>query len=802
MGTLKRAAVRGWELTVRTARYLFSRTLKQLLVLAALFAAGCLLGAGLLVYALIIIFSRDLPDVMTMKNYRPPTVTTIYDRKNQVAAEYYVEKRVVLPYAEIPETIKKATLAIEDDKFFHHGGVDFMGIFRAAVVNLRAGEVVQGGSTITQQVAKVMFLSRERTFARKLKEFLLAREMERNFSKEEILEIYLNQIYYGHGCYGVEAAAQIYFDKGVKELTLGETALLAGLPKAPNSYSPFNNPKGALHRRDLVINRMLGSRYITKEEAEKAENEPLTLAQLKKTPNDVPYFAEHVRRHLYNKFGSEKLYQEGLKVYTTLDTAWQKRAQEALREGIEEDDRRLGWRGPVGQIDLSKAAPDWQALNPARKKTTDEEFFAKGARLKAVVRKVEPEKIFVEVNGVDAAIDQPWFAWAHPVDPKTDGRSFGPVKDATKLVKPGAVIEVKLLETIKKGQLKLMLDQEPVLQGALVCIDYGTGEMRALVGGYDFEKSSFNRAVQAYRQPGSAFKPVIYAAAMDKGFTPATIVIDSPLTLEGSEEEANWKPGNFGNEFYGPTTIRTGIIESRNIVSVKVLDAIGIRYLLEYAANLGITSKLEDNLSIALGSSGVSLLELTSVYGVIANQGLRNEPYFIRRIEDLSGRVIEAAEPQSRQAMPEDTAFLMTNVMTGVVEEGTGQAVRALGVPTAGKTGTTNDFNDAWFIGYTSGVVAGVWIGRDQEETIGRSETGGRAAAPIWLDFMRGVIGGLQIKPFVPPKNIVFARINKYNGALAAPDDPDSLFEGFREGTEPNEFGPKTANKKPAPAAH
>ncbi|MBI3793816.1 MAG: PBP1A family penicillin-binding protein [Nitrospinae bacterium] len=651
--------------------------------------------------------------------------------------------------------------------------------------------MVQGGSTITQQVAKVMFLSRERTFARKLKEYLLSKRIENHFKKEEILEIYLNQIYYGHGTYGVEAAARLYFDKGVGDLSLGELATLAGLPKAPNSYSPFNNPRAAVRRRNLVINRMLGSGYITKEMAQTATEEKLKLGKLKKTPNDVPYFAEHVRRHLFTKYGSSKLYHQGLKVYTTLDESWQINAQNTLMNGIEVDDRRIGYRGALGFIDPSKEKPNWDDINPPQKKTASWEYFAPGKRLKALVKNVTKDAIMVEVNGVKGVIRKDGFSWAHKFDPKADGRNFEPVSDATKLLKPGQVIEVKIIEKSGNGTLQLALDQTPALQGALVCMDYSTGEVRAMVGGYDFEKSSFNRAVQAQRQPGSAFKPIIYAAALDKGFTPASIVIDSPITFEGTGTD--WKPGNFKQEFYGPTTIRTAVIESRNIVTVKVLQSIGLQYATEYARQLGLKSKLESNLSIGLGSSSVNLLELTSVYSVLANGGVRNEPYFIRRIEDNSGQIIERTEPVANRVMPEDTAFLMNNIMQGVVEEGTGQGVRALGVPTAGKTGTTNDFMDAWFIGYTSGVVTGVWVGRDQEETIGRGETGGHAAAPIWLDYMRGVIKNLQIRPFMPPKNIVFVRINKSAGLLAKPNDEDSFFEAFREGTEPKQYAASLA---------
>ncbi len=779
-------ARRAADLLRRGAAWLRGRTRRQLILLALYLAAACAaFGIGMLAF-LIKYYERTLPDVMTLKKYQPSLVTVIYDRYDRPAAEFYVEKRILKKYGEIPDLMKKATIAIEDDKFFTHKGVDPWGIFRAALVNLRERGAVQGGSTITQQVAKVMFLSREKTLARKIKELLLSQKIEGHFKKEEILEIYLNQIYYGHGAYGVEAASRLYFDKGVDELSVAQMATLAGLPKAPNVYSPFNNAKAATHRRNLVINRMLGSGYVSQEAAKRALAEPMRLAKLKKTPNDVPYFAEHVRRYIQSKYGSDKLYREGLKVYTTLDSSWQVRAQESLRAGLEEDDRRIGWRGPAGRIDLKKENPDWEKLNPPMEKIPLAEYFAPGNRYKAVVKSVSRSLITVDVNGHKGVIEPNGFSWAHKFDTKTDGRYAAPVVDATRLVKPGHVIEVATLERRGAGLLKFALDQTPSLQGALVCVDYTTGEIRAMVGGYDFETSSFNRAVQAQRQPGSAFKPIIYAAALDKSFTPASIIIDAPVTFE--ESGADWKPANYKEEFYGPTTVRTAVTESRNIVTIKVLQKIGLQYAVEYARQLGVRSNLEDNLSIALGSSSMNLLELTSVYGVLANGGVRNEPYFIRRVEDQSGRIIERTEPVTNRVMPEDTAFLMNNIMQGVVEEGTGQSVRALGVPTAGKTGTTNEFVDAWFIGYTSGIVAGVWVGRDTEGTIGKNETGGHAAAPIWLSYMRGVIKSLQIRPFIPLRNIVFVRINKNTGLLARPDDPDSFFEAFREGTEPKEY--------------
>jgi penicillin-binding protein 1A len=784
---LNKAIETVYRLATSFGGWLASRSLKEWLLIFTGIGVACLaVGLGILFF-LIKYYEKRLPDVTTLKNYRPSLVSVIYDRFDKPAAEFFVEKRIVKEYSEIPELLKKATIAVEDDKFFTHKGVDFLGILRAALVNLREGGVVQGGSTITQQVAKVMFLSREKTIARKIKELLISQRIEKNFTKEEILEIYLNQIYYGHGTYGVEAASRLYFDKGINELTIGELALLAGLPKSPNSYSPFNNPTGAIHRRNIVINRMLISGYLTPEIAQKATDEPLRLAKQKKEASDIPYFAEHIRRRLYGKLGSSNLYHNGMRIFTTLDLGWQLQAQSALKSGIEVVDRRIGYRGPLGNVDLVTGKIDWEDLNPPVKNSTQAEYYSKNKRYKAVVRSVSKDSIITELNGLGGVIQANGFAWAHPFDPKADGGRVEPVKDATQLVKPGDIIEVKIMEKQGKGPLMLALDQTPSIQGALVCIDYTSGEVRALVGGYDFEKSSFNRAVQAARQPGSSFKPIIYTAALNKEFTPASVVIDAPITFEGIG--VDWKPSNFKNEFYGPTTIRTAVIESRNIVTIKVMDKIGISYVVDWAKKLGIKSRLAEDLSLALGSSGLSLLELTSVYGELANGGVRNEPYFIKRVEDKDGKIVERTDAVINRVMPEDTAFLMNNILQGVVEEGTGKAVRALGIPTAGKTGSTNDYIDAWFIGYTSGLVTGIWIGRDHEEPIGKNETGGHAAAPIWLAYMNGIKRSLQIRPFMSPKNILFVRINKKTGLLAKPSDPDSFFEAFRKGTEPTEYG-------------
>ena len=733
-------------------------------------------------------YSSELPDLSIMHNYKPSLITTIYDRHDQKIAEFYVEKRILRKLDEIPSIVKLSTLAIEDNNFYSHRGIDLWGVARAALVNIRSGEVVQGGSTITQQVAKILFLTRERTFDRKIKEGLLSLRIERSFSKDEILEIYLNQIYYGHGAYGVEAASQLYFGKHVEEISLAEAALLAGLPKAPSNFSPFLNREGALKRKALVISRMKSLGYIDPLQADQANAEELMLVPRKKPLNYAPFFAEHVRRYLGKHYGSTSLYREGLKVYTTLDLDLQKSAQNAVRGGLVITDRRLGYRGPEAWINLEEEV-DWESLNPGMNEIPEQERFIAGTIAKGVVRDVIPEVIAVDINGRQAIIEESGFSWAHPVDPKEDGRIFKPVEDAATLVKPGDVITVRIVDNQPGAALLAELHQIPVVQGALLAMDYHTGAIRSMIGGYDFKTSEFNRTVQAYRQAGSAFKPIIYAAALDRGFTPASIIVDAPLIFEDEIGEfKNWKPVNFRQKFYGPTTVRAAVTHSRNIVTIKVLQKIGIKYVIEYAGKIGIKSALDDNLSLALGASSVNLMELTSVYGVFANKGERNEPYFIRRIEDRNGTAIEQHEEKPEQVIPEDTAFLLSNILHAVVKEGTGRKVNHLGVPTAGKTGTTNDFMDAWFIGYASNIVTGVWVGMDREVMMGKNETGSRAAAPIWLQYMKEAVNSGPKMAITPPKNIIYVKIDRKSGKLATPGNSDTVFETFREGSQPTEY--------------
>jgi penicillin-binding protein 1A len=738
---------------------------------------------------------EDLPDVLSLKNYKPNLITEVYDDGNKLISEFYIERRVLLPLSNIAPMMKLATLAVEDDQFYKHKGFNFKRIAGAFWSNIKAGGVVEGGSTITQQITKTIFLTPERTLFRKIREAILATRIERNFSKDEILEIYLNQIYYGHSAYGVEAAALVYFGRHINELTLSEVATIAGLPRAPKLYSPYFSPERAKNRRNHVLRRMESLGYITHEEAEGAVKSDLKLKEREERKNFAPYFSEYIRQYVEDKYGSSGLYKSGLKVYTTLKAEYQEAAESAVREGLREIDKRLGYRGPLGNVKPLGQYIDWRKVDEIELKNFPEGRGKEGNRTLGVVAEATPERVLIFAKDIRGYIYVKDMEWAHKYDPTVDALSFGKVKDAKEVLKVGDVVDVKILEEKdKKGNLKFALEQEPVIQGALLCIEPATGFIRAMVGGYDFDKSKFNRAIQAQRQPGSAFKPIVYSASFEKGFTPASIFIDSPVIFEEKDEE-NWKPANFEEKFYGPTNLRTALTHSRNVITIKLLQSMGVRHTLEYARRLGIKSYLTPDLSLALGTSGVTLYELTSAYGVFTNRGVKAEPMAIKSITDKDGNLLEENKLREEKVISEELAFITTNILQSVVQEGTGWRAKALGRPVAGKTGTTNNYMDAWFLGYTSDLIAGVWVGMDKDEPIGKNETGARAASPIWVSFMEKALKDKPVKNFQMPSGIVFTKIDKKTGLLATPETSDIALECFIEGTEPTEFSDGGAKK-------
>jgi penicillin-binding protein 1A len=695
-----------------------------------------------------------------------------------------LERRIVVPLEKIPQTLIDAFVAAEDSRFFEHEGIDFFGILRASWKNIKARGIVQGGSTITQQVTKSLLLTPERSFTRKLREAILAYRIEKYLSKKEILFLYLNQIYLGHGAYGVEAAAQNYFSKNVQELDLAECAMLAGLPQAPSRYSPYSHPQRAKERQVYVLNRMVAAGYITTNQAAEALAYNLDIKARKDwNVGSVPYVAEHVRRYLEEKYGQEVLYREGLQVYTTVNVAYQKNAQQAIRKGLYDLDKRQGYRGPLGHLVPEEIEAFFQNL----KESAEGNGLEKGAVVKGVVIGVSrgEKKASVRLSEGVGTLPVENMEWARTPDPEI---ASGTVKisDPTKVLKIGDIIFVRLIELdANAGSWVLALEQEPDVQGALLCMENGTGHVKAMVGGLDFKISQFNRAIQSRRQPGSSFKPFTYAAALDKGYTPATIIIDSPIIYTDEQMDWKWKPKNYKEKFYGPTLFRTALIFSRNVVTIKIVRDIGIDYVIDYARRLGITAPLSRDLSLALGSSGLSLLELTNAYSVFANLGELVSPVFITKILDRHGNLLEEHKTQRERVLDKDTSYIMTHLLQEVVKYGTGWRARALKRPNAGKTGTTNNLQDAWYIGFTPEYVTGVWVGFDDDRTLGKYETGSRAASPIWVDFSQKILDREPVKVFTVPENVVFARIDPKTGQLADPSDDKAIFEAFKEGTAP-----------------
>lgn len=593
------------------------------------------------------ILPRSLPPVTALETLQPLMGSKIYDDNDELITELHVERRIFVPLAQIPQSLRDAILATEDRRFYSHWGLDPIGIARAIVQNYRRGRIVEGGSTITQQLTKVLFLTPDKSLERKLKEAVLALELERRYSKDRILEMYLNQVYFGHGAYGVEAAARTYFGKSVSELTVRESALLAGLVRAPSNYSPFERPEAARLRRELVLRRMVEYGALKEAEARRLARTDLGLIPPERRRTTGQYFLEYVQQQLEAKYGADMVFKGGLNVYTTLNPRMQLAAEQALREGLKALEGRSG--------------------------------------------KGRPEE--------------------HP-------------------------------------------------EGALVTIDPQTGHVKALVGGYDFFRSEFNRAVHARRQPGSAFKPFVYLAALEAGFTPASRIDDAPIVYPVGRNGNAWKPENYDRKFRGPTTLQQAVEESVNVVTVKLQERIGVQRTIQVARRLGIQSALTSDLTLALGSSDLTLLELTSAYGTLANQGVWVPPTTIRYITDAQGRLLEEYVPEGREAVSPETAYVMTHMLRGVVERGTGQAARALGRPVAAKTGTTNDYSNAWFVGFTPRLVTGVWVGYDRPRSLGKDETGSRVAVPIWTAYMARVLGDSPKEDFPVPERVSFAAVD------------------------------------------
>ncbi len=746
--------------------------------------------------ALWYMWSSNLPYIGTLKDYSPPIITEVIADDGQVIGQFWEERRILVPVSEVSPHIIDAFVAAEDARFFKHQGIDVLSIIRALIKNIKAGRIEQGGSTITQQITKSLLLKNPaRTYKRKVREALLSLQIEREFSKEDILYLYLNQIYLGHGLYGVESASQVYFGKSASDLDIAEAALLAGLARAPSRDSPIKYFDNAKIRQRYVLERMKTEGFISAEEFEEALLTEVTVQQKEERRlQEAPYFLEHIRKTVEQKYGRPLLYDGGLKIYTTVNLDMQRAAQDGIRMGTLELDRREGFRGPLFRVFIPGQEPIYrQLMDELREQPLEVDMVTRGVVIRVDSAKKET---LVKIGDHYGVLPIPAMEWARPFDPETAYYETK-LKDPAEVLTPGDVIMVRIVEKAEDASgWVLSLEQEPRAQAALLCMEARTGYVKAMVGGVDFHTSQFNRATQARRQPGSAFKPVIYAAALDKEFTPSSVIIDTPYISPIGEEDKLWKPKNYKEKFFGRTLFRTGLIQSRNIITVKILEKIGVNYAIEYARQLGIESKLDKDLSLALGSSGLSLLELTRAYSVFANAGMLVNPVFITKVVDRNGKVLEENQPSFSEAISRETAFVMTDLLKAVVSEGTGWRAKALKRPVTGKTGTTNDLRDAWFLGYSPTLITGVWVGYDDRTPMGKGETGSRAASPIWLSFMREVLNGKPIIPFESPEGVVITKIDAKTGLLASPYSEKTFFQAFRKGTEPKEHSPKPGRAK------
>ncbi len=774
-----------------------------------LFAAGTIIfvvavatAAGLLWH-----YSKSLPDYSQLQDYEPAVMTRVHASDGSLLAEYARERRLYIPIQAVPKLVINAFIAAEDKNFYEHGGIDFSGIARATMLYVQqygSGRRPQGASTITQQVAKNFLLTNEVSFARKIKEALLSMKIERAFSKEKILELYLNEIYLGMGAYGVAAASLLYFDKSVHELTVAEVAYLAALPKAPNNYHPFRQRERALERRNYVIERMAEDRYITAQEAEKAKKQPLKITQRPTGAHifAAEYFAEEVRRYIYDNYTEKKLYEGGLSVRTTLDPKMQVLARKVLVDGFVNFDEQQGFRGPVSKLDL---AGEWGL---------------KLAEVKAL-SDVAPWRLAVVLESSDASATVGLQPSREPSGAVSKQRETGIIAlDAVKWAKPTngpmkgkvptklsqvlAVGDVVYVEPVdgKGGQFRLR--QMPEVSGALIAMDPQTGRVLAMVGGFSYDQSQFNRATQALRQPGSSFKPLVYAAALDNGYTPSTVILDAPLEIDTGS--GIWAPENYNRKFYGPSTLRFGIEQSRNVMTVRLAQDVGMPLIGEYAKRFGVYDSLPPYLSFALGAGETTLLRMVGAYAMFDNGGRKIQPTLIDRIQDRYGHTIYKhdarecrgceAEKWANQSEPTlidkrervldpMTAYQITSMMEGVVQRGTATVVKEVGKPIAGKTGTTNDEKDAWFIGFSPDLVVGVYLGYDKPRHLGRTATGGVIAAPIVRDFMKVALADKPAVPFRVPSGIKLIRIDPKTGMRAGPGDQRVILEAFKPGTAP-----------------
>ena len=756
-----------------------NRYVRQAVVLS-FFVGAALFG---IVAGVLLAYSPDLPEIEALDDYAPDTITRVYARGGELIGEFATERRDIIGYDDIPEVLRNAIIAAEDASFFDHQGISIPAGIRTVIRNVAAGDLTAAGaSTLTMQLARNIevagqSLGLQKAWQRKAWEVYYTFLIEKRYTKREILALYANQIWLGtarHAAHGVEAASQLYFGKSARDLELAEAALIAGILQSPARWSPLVNMERATERRNYALGRMAAEGFITEAVAAAEIAKPIVLAPRRERANTIaPYFLEEIRQHLEAGYGAQRLYEDGLVVHSTVDIDLQRAANRAVSEGLRAVDKRHGFRGARRNVLRGDdAVESVEAFEHFRWRLPLEQ----GDMVPAVVTGTTADTIQVRVGPHAADIDADGFAWTRESSP-----------DA--LVQVGDLIDVTLADLPEAAGDRgtATLDQEPAVEGALIAIENRTGEVLAMVGGYDFERSRFNRATQAFRQLGSLFKGVLYAAAVDQGHTTTSILRDEPVSFEAGPNQPRYRPNNYDYEYKGPVTLRYALETSRNVPAVWLMNEVGPEVVVDFARRVGFSSPIPPYLSVALGSAEATLMEVTSAYSVFPNQGRRMLPFLIERVIDRNGDLLEENRPQSRDALRPDTAYIMASLMRGVVQRGTGRRAQQLNWPVGGKTGTVDDFTDAWFVGFDPDITLGVWVGHDEKKTMGNREEGARVALPIWIDFMKAYVGdrGETQPEFDPPTNIVFASVDRDSGEPVAPGSRGSIQEAFIAGTEP-----------------
>lgn len=751
----------------------FLKNLKIFLIILSIIITilvGSLIGV-------LLVYQKGLPQIINLEDIKPVVMTRIYDDNKQLLKEFAIEKRIILKHKDIPQILKDAIIVAEDANFKSHWGINFTSIFRA-VTGVLFGKNLGGGSTITMQLARNLFLFEERakrTFSRKLKEILLSIQMEKKYSKDQILTFYCNKIPFGGPAYGVEAASKYYFGKSAGNINLAEAALLTSIIPNPNGkYNVFREPENCRKRRDMILKKMKSLKYISEDDLERALKEELPLEPYREDKYLIgAYFIEDIRKYLESRYGDTLLYEGGLKVYSTLNSEIQRWAEKSLKEGLRELDKRIGWRIKKKYFNILKNKLDIKTYKPdswKRSKIEADEI------VEGIISNINRKRAIVlikEYKGILNAKDAAWTKWRMDRILKKGDLAFFRIKSINE----------------KKKELELSLEQEPEVDAALLVVDNRTGSIKAMVGGYSFEKSKWNNVTQALRQTGSTIKPVVYTAAIENGFSPSSIILDEPKIFENRWTQEPYEPRNHTGNYIGPVTLRMALEKSKNLVTARIVETITPPKVVEYARKFGITSKLIPVMSIGLGSLEITLKEMVAAYTVFPNYGKRVNPFYINMILDQNNNIVEENFPEKKQAIEPDTAYVMNYLLQGVVKYGSGFRARVLDAPVGGKTGTTNNFTDAWFIGYTPTITAGVWVGYDIKRSLGEGETGSRAAAPIFVGFMKKYLEKYpEMKRYRKPSGVILVKIDKYTGKLFSPDCLHPFMEAYLKGNEPLDY--------------